>query len=420
MGLLQRLLGSETSGGQRGSTADTVKARMAVDGIEDPALAAFLGGMMDRTGRGLSERQALRNPALFRGVNLIAGTIGQLPLNLWRKGADGAPELAKDHPVYKLLRMSPNPMRRQTPIEFKTFMQGRLLLKGDAFAYIVPGVRGPQALVQLNPDQVTVEEQSDLSLRYVWQPTNGQRRIFSQAEMFHLRAPWSSDGLRGDGLLKLASELLGRADAQSELSSRLLANGTHAGGKISVKKRLDEEGAARLKWQFEEMNSGPRNAGRWIVLEEDADAEPFQMNGRDAQAIEQMKLMVEEMARFLGVPRPLLMMDETSWGSGIEALGLFLVTYCLLTWFTVWEEAIARSLLTDAERDSHYAKFNEAALLRGSLKDQAEFLSKALGGPGQTGFMVPDEARDKMEMAPLPGGLGGRPGWLAGQENGDA
>jgi len=36
--------------------------------------------------------------------------------------------------------------------------------------------------------------------------------------------------------------------------------------------------------------------------------------------------------------------------------------------------------------------------LRGSLKDQAEFLSKALGAGGTPGFMTPNEARDKFDL----------------------
>jgi HK97 family phage portal protein len=125
--------------------------------------------------------------------------------------------------------------------------------------------------------------------------------------------------------------------------------------------------------------------------------------------LEQRKHQAEEVSRFTGVPRPLLMFDETSWGSGIEQLGLFLVTYCLLPWFNAWEEVVAQSLLTEVEQMTHYAKFNEAALLRGSLKDQAEFLAKALGGPGATGFMMPNEAREKMDMNPIEGG--DRPNW---------
>ena len=53
-----------------------------------------------------------------------------------------------------------------------------------------------------------------------------------------------------------------------------------------------------------------------------------------------------------------------------------------------------------------------------SLKDQAEFLSKAIGGPGQGGWMVPDEARDKLDMNRLDHPAGSEPAWV--QENSDA
>ena len=116
----------------------------------------------------------------------------------------------------------------------------------------------------------------------------------------------------------------------------------------------------------------------------------------------------EESARFTGVPRPLLMFDETSWGSGIEQLGLFFVTYGLLVWFVIWEEAVWR-LLDPAEQEATdgsmlYAKYNERALLRGSMKDQAEFMAKALGAGGGHGWMTPNEARETFDQNPKDGG----------------
>src|SRR3546814_15120499 len=93
------------------------------------------------------------------------------------------------------------------------------------------------------------------------------------------------------------------------------------------------------------------------------------------------------------------MLDETSWGTGIEALVLFFITYCLMPWFIVFEEAVKRSLLSEEDQGQYYAKFNEGALLRGSLKDQAEFFSKALGaGSPGANWMTQDEVRDKFDM----------------------
>ncbi|PNU02512.1 phage portal protein [Novosphingobium guangzhouense] len=368
------------------------------------------GGYANAAGRTVTEKSALSNATFFRAVNLIASTIGMLPLNLHRRVGDKI-EKADSHPIWRLLRVKPN--RWQTPYQFKSYMQGRALLRGNAYAYKVPGVRGPQALAPLDPARIRpVLDDTDFTLAYEYQPKNGAQRIFKAEDIFHLRAPWSSDGICGDGLLKVAAEALGLAQVTDEAAARLLRNGAYVGGVLEHPKSLSPEAVLNLRAQFEERYVGTENAGRWVVAEEGMQVKPFGATGKDAEGLSQRKHQAEEVSRYTGVPRPLLMFDETSWGTGIEQLGLFLVTYCLLPWFNAWEETIADSLLTESERLSLYAKFNEAALLRGSLKDQAEFFAKALGGPGAGGFMVANEAREKMDMNPE--AWGNTPAWMQG------
>lgn len=383
--------------------------------IESSAeLASFMrGGLASLAGRPVTEASAMANATFNRAVTVTAATIGHLPLNLYRRTAAGEIEKAKDHPVHRLLRGRPN--AAQTPYQFKSYMQGRALLKGDAFAYIVPGVRGPQALWPLDPDRVIVEQAADFSLTYRYDAPKGGERVYQSGQILHLRAPWSTDGIRGVGLLKLAKEALGLASVSDEAAARLLKNGSYVGGVLEHPGKLGPQAIVNLREQFEKRHAGVENSGRWLVTEEGMKVTPLGTSGKDAEGLAQRKHQAEEVSRFTGVPRPLLMFDETSWGSGIEQLGLFFVTYCLLPWFNAWEEAGAAALLTDTERETHYLKFNEAALLRGSLKDQAEFLSKALGGPGQGGFMLPDEAREKMDMNRMDHPAGQQPAWV--QEN---
>lgn len=386
--------------------------------VEDPALAAFLEGRGNSAGRSVTEHSAMRNASFNRAVRLVSGTIGMLPLNLIETLPDGTKQKASSHAVHKLLRVRTN--QWQTPAQFKSYMQGRALLTGDAFAFKVPGVRGIQALIPMDPSRITVSLSDEFDLTYTWQRKDGGTKVYRRDEVLHLRAPWSRDGITGEGLLSMASEALALAEAADTAAGRLMRNGSYVGGALTHPKSLTAEAQQSLRAQFDERYSGPENTGRWLVLEEGMEAKPFGMTGKDAEGIAQRKHQAEEISRFTDVPRPLLMFDETSWGSGIEQLGLFFVTYCLLPWFVQWEESVASALLTDAERDRYTVKFNEAALLRGSLKDQAEFLSKAIGGPGQGGWMVPDEARDKFDDNPLPDGLGQRPAWIQPETNGDA
>ncbi|AHE51714.1 phage portal protein [Sphingomonas sanxanigenens] len=376
--------------------------------LNDPNLPDFLrDGIANAAGRPVTERGALRNATFFRAINLISSAVGMLPLHLFEREADGDHRKAREHPVFGLLHAKPNGY--QTPLEFKSYMQAKALLHGDGFAYKVRSRGRTMALIPMDPRKVEVTLSAEWRKTFKWTRTDGHRVTLDQDEVFHLRAPLSSNGLTGDALLKVAAEALGLADAADNAAARLMRHGAYVGGVLKHPKQLSPEAIANLATQFEQRHSGPENAGKWIVAEEGMEPAPFGMSGKDAQGLEQRKYQAEEVSRFTGVPRPLLMFDETSWGSGIEQLGLFLVTYCLMPWFVAWEEAIARDLLTDAEREVYFAKFNEGALLRGSLKEQSEFLSKALGGPGAAGFMVPNEAREKMNMNKIPGG--DEPAW---------
>jgi len=58
-----------------------------------------------------------------------------------------------------------------------------------------------------------------------------------------------------------------------------------------------------------------------------------------------------------------------------------------------------RGILSDADRANYYVKFNERALLRGTLKDQSELFAKALGSGGHQPWMTANEVRDLQELS---------------------
>lgn len=403
-----------------GATADSFM------GFDDPRLMEFLrAGRMTAAGVVVNEAMALKNSAVHRAAHLISGSLGMLPFQLFKKvmvnvettdpetgekttrQVPGA-ERAKDHPVDRLLHKRPNSW--QTPSEFKSYMVLRALFDGIAYAkklykvnMRVAGGREVTALIPLDPNKVT-PRQVGADLVFDYCGPNGKETIRSQ-DMFWFRSPVSSDGITGTKLLEVAMETIGLAHQAEKASGNVLKNGALVGGVLEHPKALDEPAINRLRTQFEERQSSPENAGKWIVAE---DGLKVSINNsstlKDAQANEQRKFQIEEIGRFTGVPRPLLFLDETSWGSGIEQLGLFFITYCLLSWFTAIEEAVTRSLLSEAESDEYYAKFNEGALLRGSLESQANFFSKALGAGGGRGWMTQNEVRDKFEQNPKEGG----------------
>lgn len=386
-----------------GGIQPVVQAFETLD-FDSPVLREFLtAGQSSASGVTVSEKLALKNSGFFRACNLIASSIGMLPTHLHRRKPDGTTEKAKDHPLYRVLHRRPN--QYQTAFEFKSYMQFMALMDGNAYALIIRGVRGVRQIVPLVRGSVEplLSDSWELTFRYT-RPSGGQVTLPAR-DVFHFRSPLTRDGIKGIGLLNVAVDTIGLAAAVERALGRLAGKGMMAGGALESEQTLGDEAINNLRQSLREEHSGSDNAGDWLILEEGLKAKPF-TNAKDSQSDETRKRGMEDIARFTDVPRPLLMMDETSWGSGIRELGLFLVTYCLTKWFVAWEQALERSCLTDDEQDAEelYVKFNDGALLRGSLKEQAEFFSKALGN--NAAWMEPNEVRANFELNPHADGVG--------------
>jgi HK97 family phage portal protein len=371
--------------------------------MSDPRLAVFLGGGRESAaGVHVGEKLALRNSTFFRAVNLIASAIGMLPIHVMRNIAGGDTEEAKDHPLYTVLKTKPNDY--QTPLEFKSHMQATALFDGNAYALVIRGFRNKIiALVPLKRGSITPLLSDDFQLTFRYDRPSGGSVILQSRDVFHFRAMISCDGLRGIGLLDVATQALGIAVQAERAAGRLFKNGMMAGGSLQTDQSLGEEAIQHLRDSLEERYSGAGNASKFLILEEGLKYVPSTANPKDSQHLETRKHQDEDISRFTGVPRPLLNLDSTNWGTGVEVLGQFFVTYCLLAWFVAWEQAIERCL-DPSEVGTVFAKFNDGALLRGSLKDQADFFAKALGMGGGAPWMAPNEVRQNFDQNKIDGG----------------
>lgn len=374
--------------------------------LTDPALVELMRfGDVTSTGISVNVDRAMKNPAMFRAVSLISSAIGMLPLQL----IDERTKLkASSHPLYRILHRRPNGW--QSAYDFRSLMQYRALVKGDGYALIVrsqdvrrAGREKPVALVPIDPDRTEVEQRDDWNVVYHYQPKKGGRVTYQARDIFHLRG-LSYDGLRGVSLVKVAAEPIALALAAQLAAGRIFKNGAFIDSALEAPSKLSDVAFDRLKASLAEKE-GAENAGKSLILEEGLKWSTSRgSTARDAQLADIRKMQVEEIGRVTGVPRPLLMVDETSWGSGIEALGQFFVQYALNPWFEAWQQASERTLLADDEVDDFAVKFNAGALLRGSLKDQADFFAKALGSGGAEPWMTQNEVRDVLDMPAKDGG----------------
>lgn len=356
-------------------------------GLDDPALLEFI-----RNGQLGESNRMLRNTAALRSLSLISNGLGMLPTSLYRTGDDK--EVAKDHPAHKLLRYKPNPW--QTPMEFKSQMQMLLETEGNAYARIIRSGGRPIHLIPFEKGKVDAKLGSSWRMQYRCTTENGGQITLDQEEILHVRE-LSFDGVLGLSKRKLSTEVFELAEQAQRAAGNIFKTGVMAGGAIEVPHALSDQAYRRMRESLDSGLSGSENVNKWMITEEVAKANPFTSTAKDGQQLESRNHQIEEVARLYGVPRPLLMMDDTSWGSGIEQLAIFFVQFTMTPRFTCWEQALARSLLTDKERESLYFKFNERALLRGTLKDQADYFAKALGAGGHQPWHTANEIRDLAE-----------------------
>lgn len=354
-------------------------------GFDDPAFKEYARG----NGKATEE---LRNMAALRCVSIICESIGMLPINLIKNGP--AKEYAREHPAYRLLKLKPNGW--QTPYEWKSQIQLSALMHGSGYARIIWSRGRPIAMIPL-PFESIEAKLDGFEMKYAYTRSDGGKILLPQNEVFHLR-DLSIDGIKAISRMSLAKGAIKLARDAEKAAARTFETGNMAGGAIEVEKTLSDAAYKRMKDSMQENYSGAENAGNWMILEEKAKANKFSATAAEAQHIENRNAQIEEVARAFGVPRPLLMMDDTSWGSGIEQLGIFFIQYGLQHWFTAWEQALARVMLSDSEMDSLYFKTNERALLRGTLKDQYESFAKALGAGGHPTWLKQNEVRDMLDL----------------------
>jgi HK97 family phage portal protein len=418
MGLMDRLFGWMDEPRAVSGPRHTVQAYSTIDLANEVGFTDFMRGGGNIAGASVNRRTVMRNAAVKRSVNLISNVVGMLPCHLLRALDGGKREKATNHPLYSIFSVEAN--SGQDAFQFRKLMQRWMLIDGDAFALILRSRGAITGLRPLQPSTVTVAQRDDWSVYYKVRNKGGGESIVESADMFHLYGD-SDNGYSGISLIDEAADVLGVSLQADRAAARLFKNGAIIRDILQKKDgKLSAEAIERLKTQFEEQYAGADNANRTLVLEDGLEYHGEASNAKDSQHLETRRHQIEEVGRIFGMPRPFLMMDDTSWGSGIEQLGIFFVTNTLAPWLKAWESAITRLLLTPAERRAgYYPRFNERALLRGSMKDQAEFFAKMMGSGGSPQIMEQNEARGLLDLPEHPDGTGLNSGSVnGGADNG--
>ncbi|MBW7903018.1 MAG: phage portal protein [Rhodocyclaceae bacterium] len=359
---------------------------------------ALHGGRVAKTGTAVTLESAMRVTAVLACARVIAEGIAQVPFKLYR-GEGRSREAAKDHPLYEVLHRRPNGW--MSSFELREVMGYHCVLARGFTAFANRGRGGRVVeLIPLLPNTVKVRQNKDWSLTYEVTASNGSVREFSQESIWHVRGP-SWNGVVGMDVIGLAREAIGLSIAAEDSQSALHARGARPSGLYSVEGTLSDKQYKDLKKWIDDNYAGDAQAGTTMLLDRMAKFTPIRMSGIDAQHLETRRFQIEEICRALRV-MPIMAgySDKAATYASAEQMFLAHVVHTLSPWYERIEQSADCQLLTEDDRRAGcYAKFAAAGLLRGALKDTAEYL----GLLTDRGIMTRNEAREKLELNPLDG-----------------
>lgn len=355
--------------------------------------AAGWGAFSSQAGTQVSEDSAMRYATVHACVRVLAEDVAALPLHVYRRTNEGGKERAREHPLYELMHDQPNP--DMTSSSLREAMMVSLLLSGNAYAFIEFARSGRvKALWPLDSGDTQPYRTKSGELRY----RSGGEDLAAY-EVLHIPG-LSFDGLLGLSPIAYAREAVGLGLAAEQFGSKFFKDGTHLGGVISVAGGMSDEAFDRSKAQFNEQYAGMQRAHKVLVLEGGATYSPLGIPPEDAQFLETRKFQRSEIAAIFRVPPHLIGDLERATFSNIEHQDGAYLQRTLLPWLTRWEQAFRVKLLTREERRQIIVEHDTSGFMRGDTKSRMESYSLAINA----GVMTRNEARQRENLNPLPGG----------------
>jgi HK97 family phage portal protein len=352
----------------------------------------------------VTESTVMNVSAVYACIQLISGAMASLPLPIYERTGTGRQRV--DHPLWWLL--NEQPIARCSASTFWRYMMTSKLLHGDGFALIKRKSAFSPEIVSITPWHplaVNVYLNGD---RLAYQFINyigGQgieSQMYDQDDVLHFTGV-GFNGLRSVSPLRHAlRNAAGIALAADKYSAEFFS--ASAKPEIVIKTemaKLSTEQKDLIIDAWKSIQQGDRT--RPGVLGAGMSLQELTINAEEAQLLQSRMFQIEDIARIYGVP-PFMIghtQNTTSWGSGVEQMGIGFVKYTLSQHIVDAEQEINRKLFFT---EKNFCEFNTAGLERGDIKTRNESYRIGLGRAGEPAWLTVNEVRAAENLPPKEGG----------------
>lgn len=336
--------------------------------------------------------------AVYACITLIASDIAKLHLKLVQKNGDGIWQEVANAAYDPVIR---RPNRYQNRIQFWESWMLSKLTRGNTYVLKVRDARGVvSGLYVLDPSRVKPLVGDDGSVFYDLHADNlsglESQIIVPAREIIHDRMNCLFHPLVGTSPI-FASGLAGMQGLKiQEHSAWFFSNNANPGGVLTAPGSIAKATADRIKEHWDANYSG-KNSGKVAVLGDGLKYEQMAVNAIDAQLVEQLKWSAEVVCSTFHVPPYMIGIGPMPTYNNIQALNQQYYSQALQSLIEAAELCMDEGL---EMRPGIGVEFDLDDLLRMDTLTKVQAARDAIGA----GFLAPNEARAKFDLAPVEGG----------------
>jgi len=341
----------------------------------------------------VNHKSVIGYPAMWRGINLLANSVGGMPLDIYRNPAR---EIDRNHPAQKLMKRMASPI--VTACNFRKTMMSHMLLFGNGFAWIErDSANNPIELWPLDPQSVIVRFYEG----ELWYSTyiDGEQMTFPGRNVVHFKG-LSHNSITGYSAVDIFHEHLGIGLAAAQFGARFFGDGANMSGILQVPGHFSDEKIRNSLSAWRDMSQGMSNSHKVALLQDGVKFQSLTVPPDSAQFLQTREFEVRAtVGNILGLPGHLLGDNSKSSFNSLEQENQSYLFHSLAPHLKEFEGEFTSKLMTEQQQttESHYIEFNRESAVQMLMSDKIDAIYRQM----EVGILTVNEGRALLNLTTI-------------------
>lgn len=336
----------------------------------------------------ITKQRALQIPTIAAALNLIKGTVRDIPIKLYEKDEDGQVHEVKDDK--RLFMLNDESGDTLNASQMRDAIIEDYYLLGGGYIYINRMGNEIRSLHYVENENISVEHnQHPIFKDYNILVYN--KRYYPHDFLKILRD--TKDGAEGVGIIEQNAMILKVAYNTLKFENNLVATGGNKKGFITSAKKLADTAIAKIKEAWRKLySSSDENV---VILNDGLSFKESSNTSVEMQLNESKQTNLLQMAQMFNIPAGMFTGAGTS-GASEDDKAKFR-DYCIIPLLKTIAVALNRDLLLESEKGKRFFDFDTNDIKKGSLLERMQAYQIAL----DKNILLLDEVRRIENRPPL-------------------